>query len=149
MFEIALFGTLRATDDGRELAVPGMLPRALLARLALTPGEPLAADRLAADVWTTPPDSAAGAIRVYVARLRQHGFEQVLRGGRGGYALDVEPAAVDVLRARALLAEAEGADDVRRFALLREAEGLWTGEPFSGVTGAPALEAERIRLHAE
>lgn len=149
MFEIALFGTLRATDDGRELAVPGMLPRALLARLALTPGEPLAADRLAADVWATPPDSAAGAIRVYVARLRQHGFEQVLRGGRGGYALDVEPAAVDVLRARALLAEAEGADDVRRFALLREAEGLWTGEPFSGVTGAPALEAERIRLHAE
>ncbi|MBS1697893.1 MAG: AAA family ATPase [Actinobacteria bacterium] len=148
MLRIDLFGSLRVTDGGRELAVPGTLPRALIARLALTPGEAVGADRLVEDVWATPPDSATGAIRVYITRLRQRGFENLLRGGRGGYALEVAPDAVDLLRFRALLAEAESADDAQRFTLLREADALWTGEPFAGLEGVPVLDRERAGLAA-
>ncbi|MCE4025441.1 AAA family ATPase [Microbacterium sp. Au-Mic1] len=148
MLRVDLFGSLRVTDHRRELVVPGTLPRALLARLALTPGEAVGAERLVEDVWASPPDSAIGAIRVYITRLRQRGLEGVLRGGRGGYALDVAPDAVDVLRFRALLAEAEPAEDDRRFALLREADALWTGEPFAGLDGVPALDRERAGLVA-
>lgn len=148
VLRIDLFGSLRVTDGEHELAVPGTLPRALLARLALTPGEAVGAAALAEDVWATPPESATGAIRVYIARLRQRGFERVLRGGRGGYALDIAPDAVDVLQFRALLSAAESADDERRFTQLRDADALWTGEPFAGLEGAPALDRERAGLTA-
>jgi|GEM_PF-1324467 len=129
------------------LDVGGARPRALVVRLALEPGVPIPIADLARDLWDEPPASADVTLRSVVSRLRSGPLREFLGGGRGGYALDVDPAAVDVVRIRAALRDATGDRD--RLAALEAFERAWTGRAFAGVAETPFARREVERLRDE
>ncbi|WP_210481696.1 BTAD domain-containing putative transcriptional regulator [Naasia sp. SYSU D00948] len=147
--EFEVFGPLTVRRDGRVLPVPGELPRAILARLALDAGETVDADRLVGDVWQEPGDGALSSLRAYLSRLRAAGFEGLLQGSRSGYSLDVPAEAVDLHRFRAGLASLGrlgGSDEALELAaaLVR----LSAAEPFAGID-APFVAPARLRIREE
>jgi DNA-binding SARP family transcriptional activator len=102
-----ILGPLQAVgDDGRELALGGRMPRALLALLLLRANKVVSSDQLVEELWAgSPTASGAKALHVHVSRLRR-----ALGAGRsdpdgqrlvttaGGYVLRVGPeelAAID------------------------------------------------------
>ncbi|HWS37460.1 MAG TPA: BTAD domain-containing putative transcriptional regulator [Actinoplanes sp.] len=69
---ISLLGPLVVTRAGAPVALGRHRRRALLARLALTPGLPVGRDELIGLLWDTGvPDSAASVLHTYVSRLRR------------------------------------------------------------------------------
>lgn len=98
--EIELLGRIAARIDGTEVVLRGELPRALLARLALSAGEQVPGDLLVAELWENPTETAAVSVRGNISKLRATGLDPFLHGGRGGYRLDVDPERVDLLRLR-------------------------------------------------
>ena len=140
---VGLLGQLTLTVDGR--AVTGLAPRqrAVLARLALVPGEAVAVDRLLHDVWgDAPPATRAKAVAFQVNRLRgllepeRDGPGRFLRTVDGGYLLDVDPEAVDVSRFERLVTDAAGVvgdDPAKARDLLADAAAAWRGPPLADV----------------
>jgi len=153
---IGLLGPVEAWVDGREVALGGGRPRALLAALALEAGRVLATERLIDELWGDElPERARATLQVNVSRLRK-GLEGA--GGRlvarsGGYVLELESDDCDVDRWRRALdrarrAKADGDPQAAR-ARFEEALAVWRGEPLAGVAGADLLEAARARLAEE
>jgi DNA-binding SARP family transcriptional activator/tetratricopeptide (TPR) repeat protein len=110
-------------------------PRALLARLALSPNVAVSRGALFRAIWGEhPPDAAASLLQCCVARLRRtlraaagaagHALVQTVPGG---YRLAVAPEQLDLLRFRSALA---GSDDI---ATLDVALELWRGRPVADV----------------
>jgi predicted ATPase/DNA-binding SARP family transcriptional activator len=152
--EFRLLGPMEALRDGESLPLGGAKQRALLARLLLTPNEPVQADTLVEDLWgASPPASAAHSIQVYVSTLRKAlGKDALVRTG-GGYVAAVDPESVDALRFEALVAKARGAQPGRVGPLLREALGLWHGPAladfrYESFAQAPIAQLEEARLTA-
>ena len=133
-FRLSLFGTLQATLAGAALPVRGDIPRAIVARLGVEPGEVLTAEQLIAELWVAPPPTVLSSLRAHISRLRGGGWDAVLGGGRRGYALDVDPDAVDVVAYRRLVAGGTGGP---RADELTAAERLWRGAPFAGLVEFP------------
>jgi len=92
--EIWVLGTLEVSHGGRAVDVGGLLPRRLLALLALTPGQEVSVDRLVeALLGEESPDVAAAAVASGVARLRRDlPSPELVRACRRGFVLDVDPA---------------------------------------------------------
>src|SRR5712692_1328320 len=135
--EFRILGPLEVVDDGDVLAVPGGKPRALLAALALSPGEAVSADRLIDELWgEEPPETAANALQVHVSQLRKALGSDVVRRRPPGYELAVAPEAVDLVRFERAVAAARGAEPAAAARLLRDALDLWRGDP----------EVDRARL---
>lgn len=160
-YRIDLLGPVSVSRDGTPVPLAGTMPRALLARLALDPGVAVSAEQLIADLWASPPASATGSLRAQVSRLKHGPLGEVIRGGRGGYALELAAEAVDALLFRALVAEAHTLTDAQRRAepqqslalpahdahdLLVDAELLWTGPPLDGLDGVPFANRLRATL---
>ena len=173
--EIWVLGTLEVSHDGRAVDVRGPMPRRLLALLALTPGREMSTDRLVDGLWgEEPPAAAAATLQSHVARLRRDlSVPDVVRRGRHGYVLDLDPAAVDAhaLEGRVTRgqhgpgrgasrrgqqradrsAEPVARDAVRRVRRLRAARGRGraTGGRAARRPRAPDLRRPRpARLHA-
>jgi predicted ATPase/DNA-binding SARP family transcriptional activator len=147
--ELEIFGGLTVRREGRVLPVPGALPQAILARLALAPGEIVEADDLIADVWSEPGEGAVSSLRAYLSRLRSAGFEGLLLGTRGGYSLDVPTDAVDLGRFRSGAATLSRLGNTEEaLELAAELVRLSTAEPFSGLD-APFIPAARARIREE
>jgi DNA-binding SARP family transcriptional activator len=157
--EVVTFGLLGPV----ELRVPGRsavaLPpsvRALLARLALSPGRVVSVDTLTDALWGEDlPADAGNALQVRVSKLRRALIAagvpgEVLVTRAPGYMLAVEPAAVDVRRFEHLLASARrfAADRSPAEALesLNDALALWRGPSLGDVGDADWIEAENARL---
>ncbi|WP_181140214.1 AfsR/SARP family transcriptional regulator [Streptomyces sp. Ru62] len=128
--------------------------QAVLAVLLLRAGRLVTADGLVDAVWgDAPPSSVITVLRTNIWRLRRIleavGARDSLVSVADGYRLDVEPAAVDALRAELLLSRAEELRRERSFAdqrrTLLEALALWQGVPLAGVPG-PFAEQQRSRL---
>src|SRR4051812_50212106 len=94
-----LLGPLEVRLDGRALPITSRRQRALLAALALRPGESLSADRLIDALWgERPPATAAKALQVQVSQLRRlleapgsgAAAARVLGTRNGGHALGGE-----------------------------------------------------------
>src|SRR5438105_2636967 len=70
--------------------------------------------------------------------------------GPGGYAIDVDPERVDLLRMRRLVdrAATPGVPDEERAGLLRAALDCWRGEPLAGLGGRWMAQV-RQGLHQE
>jgi DNA-binding SARP family transcriptional activator len=156
--EFRILGPLEAWDGDREVALGGQRPRALLALLLLHPNEVVPADRLIDELWGEDvPEDAAAALRVNVSRLRKTLPEDVLKTRSPGYALRIEPDALDLHcferlldEGRSLLARGLSADASQR---LREALSLWRGLPLADFAyesfAQPAIaRLEEIRLAA-
>ena len=141
----SILGPFEVHEDGRRVPIGGRRPRMLVA-LLLAPNEPRRRDSLIEAIWAgTPPRDAEHALDNLVSRVRKELGADVIRSGQGGYALVVEPEALDAVRFETLAAEGRAAaDPARAAALLREALALWRGEPFADLGDEPAL-ADAVR----
>ena len=154
-----ILGPLQAVgDDGRELALGGRMPRALLALLLLRANEVVSSDQLVEELWAgAPPASGAKGLHVHVSRLRR-----ALAAGHsdpdgerlvttaGGYVLRVGPEELDVQRCERLIGEgrsllAAGRPD-QALASLSGAVELWRGDVLADFQYDAFAQGEIARL---
>ncbi|MGW5054879.1 BTAD domain-containing putative transcriptional regulator [Actinokineospora sp. NPDC004072] len=133
---LGVLGPVEAVGPAGRAELHGARQRAVLGVLALHAGTVLSATRLVDVLWgDRPPRTAVKTLHSHVARLRTAltaaGFGGVLVTRDPGYALDIDPDAVDAHRFAALVRAARGHTPERAAPLLREAIGLWRGEPFA------------------
>ncbi|ONI92246.1 transcriptional regulator, SARP family protein [Saccharothrix sp. ALI-22-I] len=138
---------------GHPVDVGPARQRCVLAVLAVDAGRVVSVDRLVERVWgDEPPLRARQTLLSYVSRLRQalvaaDAGDVVRRPG--GYALEIDPSAVDLHVFRDLYTRALGqTEDATAARLLTEALRLWRGQALTGVDGEWA-EAERDKLERE
>ena len=153
---VGVLGPTIVDVDGVERSVTARRPRAVLACLALHPGEAVSADRLLEEVWGDDlPDTGARAVAYQVAKLRS--LLQPDRSGEGtlittsaaGYILQAASDDIDAHRFEHLLTEARevlAADPARCQTLVDEALELWRGRPFADLDGEPFVDRETPRL---
>ena len=149
--EFRVLGPLEVSDDGRQVALGGPKPRALLAILLLRHGEVVPADELIEQLYDgLPPRKAANSVQAQVSRLRKALGDGRLRTAGHGYALDVLPGELDldrfeglVERGRNELTTGYAAKAARS---LREALALWRGPPLADFRYSDFAQAEIARL---
>ena len=139
--EFRLLGPLEVVgEDGAAVALGGKRPRALLARLLLSPNEVVPADRLVDAVWgEQPPATAASALHVHVHALRSALGADRIETRPPGYRLRVEPDELDVERFHALVARGDAA-------ALTEALSLWRGPALADLADEAFARADAARL---
>src|SRR4051794_36623820 len=70
--EFSILGTLAGSDGDREIPVPGLRLRSLLALLIVADGATVHPERLADDLWGEAiPAGAANALQSLVSKLRR------------------------------------------------------------------------------
>lgn len=131
--EIRILGPLEVVSDGGVQPLGGKRERALLAVMALSPGQVLSADRLIDALWGEAlPANPANALQALVSRLRRSLGSDLIVTRSPGYVLAVEPEAVDVAQFRVTMdAAASEADPVERSRRYRKALALWRGAALS------------------
>ncbi|WP_265443664.1 AfsR/SARP family transcriptional regulator [Flexivirga meconopsidis] len=156
--KINLLGWVSLRDDGVGVPLVSRQARTLLALLALEPGRSLSADYLVDQLWSDAElGNARNALQANITRLRRAlraglGTERgdaLLQTVEGGYRLALRPEEVDVFAFVGELREAEmlgRGDPVRATHLIDTALARWQGSALDGVSDAPALRAERVRL---
>jgi DNA-binding SARP family transcriptional activator/tetratricopeptide (TPR) repeat protein len=132
---VGVLGPLTVSVRGRPVALTAGRLRTLLAVLALSVGEPVPIDRLAAAVWDEDlPSEPKRSIHIYMARLRGALGPDAIGTTPAGYVLQTATDLVDAARfVRLLDAAATAPDAGAERALLVEALGLWRGTPFEDV----------------
>jgi DNA-binding SARP family transcriptional activator len=124
--------------------------RALLAALALRPGQVVPASELIHQLWgQEPPPTARTTLRNYVMRLRKTLPEGRIRTAAGGYQLVVAEAETDVGQLRELLRHSRkltAGAPAAALEVLEEALGLWRGTPLEDIGDCPLRTAEQARL---
>ncbi|WP_020659210.1 ATP-binding protein [Amycolatopsis benzoatilytica] len=149
---VSVLGPLEVAVDRGVLEIGGARLRALLARLAVDVGRPVAVAELIDALWPEgTPVSPAASLQSLVWRLRQALPDgQVVRSGEAWYQLDLPRDAVDAFRFERLAEEGQRAlragDAVRARQRLREALRLWRGDPLVDVAPAPYAIALGVRL---
>jgi DNA-binding SARP family transcriptional activator/pimeloyl-ACP methyl ester carboxylesterase len=148
--EFKLLGPLEVGDGSALVAIAGRKQRALLARLLLDANRTVATDRLVDDLWgDSVPESAQKMVQIYVSQLRKVLPEGLLQTRPPGYAVQVEPASIDLVRFEQLRREGEAAHAAGNAELAAErfdaALSLWRGEPL-GEFQEPFARAEASRL---
>ena len=138
VLDIHLLGPIGAERDGEPVSLGGPRQRAVLARLALTPGRVVTVDRLVEDVWAgDPPATAVNTLQSYVSLLRRAlGDPQLLRREGPGYMLAVDRRLLDVARFedRVTAARTElGSDPGSALAHLEAGLGEWRGPVLADV----------------
>src|SRR6476646_2084442 len=118
--------------DGQTVAPGSPKQRALLVNLIVHYGKVVSRDRLIEDLWAgSPPSTGLGVLQNYVSQLRKAIGPALLATRGQGYALDIDPDALDSIRFERLLQRARTAQAVgdpdAAAALLREAHTLWRG----------------------
>ena len=162
--EFRLLGGVTLHAHGDDIDVGTRKQRTVLAALLLADGRLVTTDRLAYAVWgDQPPTEYRANLATYVSRLRRlltrHGAEACIEHRTGGYALTVDPAAIDITCFRASAARARRAasagDDQRAAEEFTCALSHWRGEPLAGLAGdwafaqAADLLREQCDVHAD
>ena len=129
--DVSVLRGVAVRRDGAEVEVTGSRLRALLALLAVTPGEVRRAEYLADQLWNGEPPSA-NALQALISRLRRVIGAETLASRPTGYLLDVDPGHVDLTRFEQLAALATPA-------AAREALGLAGPEPLAEFADVPDL----------
>ncbi|WP_422647568.1 BTAD domain-containing putative transcriptional regulator [Actinoalloteichus caeruleus] len=154
----SVLGPLAAGNAGGPLALPGPRHRAVLARLLVARGRVVPVDRLVDDLWDPAPAGAVGALRTFVSALRRvlepdrppRAPARLLVTSPPGYALRVDPDAVDARRFEAAVADSgellASGRPASALALLDEALGWWRGPAYAGFEEYPWARAEINRL---
>jgi LuxR family maltose regulon positive regulatory protein len=149
--QVRLFGELEAEHAGVPVPVRGAKQRALLALLALCPGQPVSSDRLIDVLWGDgQAANPANALQAQIGQLRRTFGPAAILTTEAGYALDAGPDDVDVIQFEHLVAQgrrlAEAGQAADASAALGEALGLQRGEPLADFAYAGFFDAERARL---
>src|SRR3954464_6043966 len=157
---VGLLGGLEVLDDDeRDVVVAGPKLRALLAMLALQPGRVVAAEQLIDALWgEQPPTEVRNGLQGLASKLRRTLGDGDLVAMRGaGYALELQPDAIDVHHFEDLVASARaalgGGDLHRAVEMLAEADSLWRGDPladfaYEDFAAGPITRLAELRLSA-
>jgi DNA-binding SARP family transcriptional activator/tetratricopeptide (TPR) repeat protein len=136
---LRLLGPMELRVGGLGVPLGPPRQRTVLAALAVDAGRPVPLETLIERVWDDdPPDQVRSVVYSYVTRLRRilsaAGDRAALRRHAGGYVLDVDPDAVDLLRFVRLT---RAARDAAEFDLgaVEQAFQLWRGPVLSGLSG--------------
>src|SRR5215213_7244648 len=147
MLEFRILGPLEVLDEGNPVGLGGRNQRAVLALLLLRANEPVSAERLVDQLWGEhPPRTATTSLQNTVSQLRKLLGPGLLLTRSSGYALELDPAQLDLMRFERLVREARSAEADRRAELLREALGLWRGSPLADLETETFAQAEIHRL---
>jgi DNA-binding SARP family transcriptional activator len=150
-----LLGPLEVEDGGAPVELGGPGQRALLARLLLDANRTVGVDRLVDDLWGDHvPATAVKMVHVHVSRLRKVLPAGILVTRSPGYAVEIAPEALDLVRFDRLREKGQGAlargDAAQAAQSLRDALALWRGpalaefdEPFAAIE---AGRLEELRL---
>ncbi len=155
--EYDVLGYLRVRHGTQELAIRRGRPRALLLCLLIADGSAVSADVLVDRLWHDhPPDNPHNALQTLVSYLRRTlgaGGENRIETRATGYALTVDPTAVDARRFERIVVESQRlAGAGTRSALLeaasslRDGLALWQGEPLADISGEDYARGEITRL---
>lgn len=153
--EFRILGPLEVAHEGRPVTLPGSRERAVLVLLLMSANRAVPAEHLVEDLWGGKVhEGAAGALRVFVSRLRkalrEAGGDAIVLTKPPGYLLQIERAALDAARFEDLLTEgrehAARGDHETAAARLRQALSLWRGPALADVADAPVARAEAARL---
>ncbi|MFE5257993.1 BTAD domain-containing putative transcriptional regulator [Streptomyces coelicoflavus] len=155
-----ILGVTQTEDHGTVASPGGPRLRALLAALALRPGDVVTPATLIDEVWAEddPPQDAPAALQALVGRLRRTVGRETVVSAPGGYRLAATRDDVDlyvfehlVRQGTAALGHGDAATAVRH---LDEALALWRGPALADLPGHAAgpealrLEATRARIEA-
>jgi DNA-binding SARP family transcriptional activator len=148
--DFRLLGPMEVLDGGTALALRGLKPRALLARLLVTPNRTVAVDRLVDDLWgEAVPDTAAKMVQIHVSQLRKLLPADVLVTRPPGYLAQVDPEEIDIVRfdrlRRTGRAALEAGEAATAGGQLRDALALWRGEALAEFA-EPFAQTERNHL---
>ena len=150
--EFRLLGDVEVWVDGRLVDVGAARQRSVLVGLLVDAGRAVPVDQLIDRVWGgRPPQRVRPVLYSYVSRLRAAlaGGDVRIERRRDGYAMAVDPVAIDVCRFRREVALARAAaDDDGALVAYDRALGLWRGEAF-GAMDSVWLAAQRAVLAAE
>src|SRR5690349_13111379 len=145
--EVLLLGPFEVRSGGESIALRRQKHRALIALLALHPGEVVSSDRLVEELWgSEEPKTARQALQNYVSLLRKQLGVETIETKSGGYALNVDPEQVDAVRFERLVLDARGLGEAtHRAASLRAAPELGRGDALGDLRYEPlaGLEARR------
>jgi len=151
--EFRILGSVEVADGGVTKDLGGLRERTLLARLLLSAGQVVSADRLAEDLWAgDPPPHCMATLRVYISRLRRAlgPGSAALLTQPPGYRMVISAGELDAGRFASLVAAsredlAAGRPEAAA-AKLRAALGLWRGPPLSDIADFSFAQAEVVRL---
>ncbi|GAB3854842.1 AfsR/SARP family transcriptional regulator [Dactylosporangium cerinum] len=153
---VSVLGDMTATVDGAFVDLGGRRQRAVLAVLVLHRGDVVPTDRLIDCVWSgRSPANAAGALQAYVSHLRRRLEPGATARARGnviasrppGYALTLDPEAVDAWRFdRSITAALGTGDHGTQRDLLEGALRLWQGPAYAEYADEAWAQAEVARL---
>ncbi|MBB5897422.1 AfsR/SARP family transcriptional regulator [Kutzneria kofuensis] len=145
-----MLGPVEFVVAGRVVPTGHPRQRCVLAVLLAEANRTVLTEQLIDRVWgDDPPNRVRNVLSGYITRLRAviSGPSVALERCPGGYAVSVDPNAIDMHRFRDLVGRARPAEDP---ALLTEALGLWRGPAFADTSSrwlanlAATLETERM-----
>jgi DNA-binding SARP family transcriptional activator len=150
----AILGPLTIERGGAPVHLGAPKQRALLTHLLVHPGHTVPTDRLIEALWgDEPPGQARVTLRSYLSNLRRtigDADGDVIVATGNGYALAIDPVAVDVTRFERLAAAGRASlaagDPGTALEQLEQALGLWRGDALADATDDPALRGEAARL---
>ncbi|MCG5213008.1 AfsR/SARP family transcriptional regulator [Streptosporangium sp. KLBMP 9127] len=157
--EIKILGPWETTANGELVRLAGERRVGVLARLALSAGQPVAAEELLAQVWGHCTATTAGKqLHIVVSKLRgllsPHQDDEVIATVSGGYQLNLACERVDahlftLLGRQARAARAHG-EIAKADELFQRALALWrgNGNALAGMTASWA-QVESARLEEE
>ncbi|MGI5239012.1 BTAD domain-containing putative transcriptional regulator [Dactylosporangium sp. CA-139066] len=152
---ISVLGNMTATLRDEPVDLGGRRQRAVLAVLVLNRGDIVPTDRLIDCVWADrPPANAAGALQAYVSHLRRRLEPGGTARARGnviasrppGYAVSLDPEAVDAWRFDAIVQRALRQGYAEQRDLLTGALQLWQGPAYAEYADEPWAQPETARL---
>jgi DNA-binding SARP family transcriptional activator len=145
---VRLLGPVDVLVDGAARPVPGVRAAAVLAALALRPGEIVGADRLVDIVWDGgAPATATATLQSHVSRVRRMlGGRAAILARSPGYVLTVDGEATDVQAAARLIQDSEAGPLRDRESQLRAAIDLWRGRPLADLAGMVWFDDQARRL---
>jgi DNA-binding SARP family transcriptional activator len=149
--EYRVLGPLEAIVDGRSAELGAPRHRALLVLLLAQANTVVPVHRLIDEIWgDAPPASAANLVQGAVSHLRKVlGKDSIVTRGHG-YAVQVEPDALDLhvfeRRAQEGSIELERGDFEQAAATLAAAVDLWSGSALADLDGEPCVQSVARRL---
>jgi predicted ATPase/DNA-binding SARP family transcriptional activator len=150
---VRLLGPLEVDVGGAPVRFDGPKQRSLFVALVLGAPKTVSADVLVEILWGgAPPAGAPAALQKHISRLRQRlGDESAVQHRAPGYALDIDPLAIDARRFEALLERARVSlaanDHGRAVADLGAALSLWRGDALAEHRFDDFAQQEIARLH--
>jgi DNA-binding SARP family transcriptional activator len=149
--EYRILGPLEVGAPGEPLALGATKQRAVLAALILQHNEAVSRERLIDEIWgDRAPDTAVKAVQGHVSRLRRVLPPDSVLTQPPGYALNVDPIAIDLHRFEQLRdvgqAALEAGDHAEASSALGDALSLWRGPALAEFANDPFVWREGLRL---